>query len=132
MQEVFARFIKRSKTEAIANPKAFLYTIADNVLKEAIHRRKTSRVTFDSDAMANAATHPSSIPRNDILNPISAEQAIVNALRGLPPLWQECVLLHERDDLNFEEIGKRLGISLHTAKKYTTLALAQILKKTLE
>ncbi len=126
LQEVFARFVLLSEREVIENPRAYLYAIASNVLREFQKRRSRRHVTFDSDVADASAAHPTPLPGNDIFNQVSAHEEIAKALQGLQPVRRNCVLLHLQEGLTFDQIGERLGISPDTAKKYTTLALAHI------
>lgn len=127
MQEVFTRFVRISNGgAAIANPKALLYGIASNVLKEFVARKRTGPVAFNSDLAEDAAEHPLPLPVNDVLEQVGAREQLRELLARLPVRYRECVLLHKRDGMDFDEIAKRLEISRHTAKKYTTLGLTQI------
>jgi RNA polymerase sigma factor (sigma-70 family) len=57
---------------------------------------------------------------------LEAEQRILRALEGLPPLYGAALILSRRDGLSYTQIGRELGISAHTVRKYLTRAVAHL------
>ena len=56
-------------------------------------------------------------------------QKLDEALRDMAPKVQTTFLLYRRDGMSMEDIGERLGISRHMAKKYLVKALVQFRKR---
>jgi RNA polymerase sigma-70 factor, ECF subfamily len=57
------------------------------------------------------------------------EAALFEALARLPDHYREIVVWHQRDQLTFEEIGRRRGISAEAARKLWTRALGCLRKQ---
>jgi RNA polymerase sigma factor (sigma-70 family) len=46
----------------------------------------------------------------------------------LPPIYQSILLMRKRDGLSHGEIAQKLGISIHTVRKYLTRAITECRK----
>jgi len=57
------------------------------------------------------------------------ETALVEALSHLPDHYRDVVVGHQRDQLTFEEIGRRRGISAEAARKLWMRALVRLRKE---
>jgi RNA polymerase sigma-70 factor, ECF subfamily len=57
------------------------------------------------------------------------ETALMDALARLPEHYREVVIWHHREQLAFEEIGRRRGISAEAARKLWTRALGRLRKE---
>ena len=55
-------------------------------------------------------------------------QELEKILVTLPPVYQSVLLLRKRDGLNHAEIAEKLGISIHTVRKYLTRAMTECRK----
>jgi len=51
-----------------------------------------------------------------------------NILSGLPAIYQSILLMRKRDGLKHAEIAQKLGISIHTVRKYLTRAITECRK----
>jgi RNA polymerase sigma factor (sigma-70 family) len=58
--------------------------------------------------------------------PEQLERQLENALRELLPTHLAVLLLHKRDGLSYEAVAERLGISVHTVRKYLYQARTQV------
>jgi len=57
------------------------------------------------------------------------ETALIDGLNRLPAHYREVVIWHHREQLSFEEIGRRCGIHAEAARKRWTRALSRLRKE---
>jgi RNA polymerase sigma-70 factor, ECF subfamily len=57
------------------------------------------------------------------------EEALIAGLERLPDHYREVVVWHHREQLSFDEIGRRCGISAEAARKLWTRALGRLRKE---
>lgn len=124
VQEVYLRMMRLQKTEMVRNPLAYIYGIASNVAREFYMRERHRRIEFDS-AAAQAALDESVSASVDRTGGFS-ERQVEEALASLSANRLAVLLLERRDGLSIEEIAARLGLSVHTVKKYSVEALAHV------
>ena len=122
-QEVFLRLMRIEHHESIRSPEAYLFTIASHVLHQHTLRQSSTPVSIDiSEMFAEYELKSDEDP------PARAEtqqklEEVERALAGLPPKISTTLLLHRLAGFSIEEIGKKLGVSRPTAKKYLARAL---------
>jgi len=132
MQEVLARALKRPPEE-IRDPLSYLRGIAWNVVSD-FFRRKRERygVVFDSTLADGSAEQPRDAVAHALADQealtaqMDAERTIHEALRHLSPTHQKVLLLTMGAGLSYQEAARNLKLSVHTVKKYTHEAKAQI------
>jgi RNA polymerase sigma-70 factor (ECF subfamily) len=123
-QEVYVRMLHLANTEAIRNPELYLYTVANNLVKEhaAVDRRGNSHDDIDDLAVQRQLAELPNID-GEIDTELRAER-LREVLDQLSPKCRAAVLLQYRDGLSYQAIGERLGVSIHMVKKYLTQGLA--------
>lgn len=125
VQEVFIRFFRASGATKPKNPEAYLQRIARNLLYDAFRStdRQVARKLVPLDQAIDV-----SIPANqaDWLDAEIMFKRYKSALAALPPKTREVFLLHRVDDLGYEQISDRLGISVGTVKYHMTKALVHL------
>ncbi len=126
LQEVYVRFLQTPDHDLIREPMAYLYRVAANLVHDTQQRERQGLVTFDSLAVDEAAEHSSDIWRDELAEPLNAQQSLETLLEQLPEIYQAVLLLRKRDGLSCVEIARRLGISRHTAEKYLYRAIAHV------
>jgi RNA polymerase sigma factor (sigma-70 family) len=125
VQEVFLRLLRVEDYEAIRNPQAYLYTIANHVLFQ--HR------------LRNAATLQAT-PFDGLVDQFYADQeevdpaiqleveqrfvALGKALEAYSPRAYTTLILHRCDGIPLRQIAPRLGVSYTMVKRYLAQALA--------
>jgi RNA polymerase sigma factor (sigma-70 family) len=124
VQEVFLRLLRVENHEAIRNPQAYLYTIANHVLHQHTLRTAAAlEVTRFADIVGSL--HPS-----DEVDPeaeLEMEQrfeAIGKALEAHSARAYTTLILHRCDGIPLKEIAPRLGVSYTMAKRYLAQGLA--------
>jgi RNA polymerase sigma-70 factor (ECF subfamily) len=122
-QEVYIRMLRIADQDAIRNPVHYLYTVANNLVKEhaALDRRQASGIDIDE---APAHEHLETLPAFD--GDLDATQRIARlgvVLQQLRPKCRAAVELRFTHGLSFREIAMHLGVSPQMAKKYVAQAL---------
>jgi len=128
-QEVWSRVIvNRSRYEARAKFRTFLFTLAHNCFIDHCRRVK-ARPTGASIEDADAADL---LPADDYSRPDAEMERDENsrryraALAALPQEQRDVYLLHEESDLSLEEIARVTGVGAETAKSRLRYAVGKL------
>ena len=126
VQEVFLRMMRIPDHEAIRSPEAYLFTVARHVVQQHTMRQSAAPVSVElQDMLAESRAGAVADPALEV----SAQEcltALQRALDSLPLRARAAFLMHRRDGVTIEEIGRRFGVSRPMAKKYLAKALLQI------
>jgi RNA polymerase sigma factor (sigma-70 family) len=122
-QEVYIRMLRVSDQASIRNPVHYLYTVANNLVKEnaALDQRQANRIDIDE---APADEQLETLPAFD--GDLDATQRVVRlgvVLQQLRPKCRAAVELRFTHGLCYREIATHLEISPQMAKKYVAQAL---------
>src|SRR5271167_3012083 len=122
-QEVYVRMLRISDQEAIRNPVHYLYTVANNLVKEhaVLDRRQASGIDIDE---APAHEQLETLPAFD--HDLDATQRVVRlgvVLQQLRPKCRAAVELRFTHGLSYRAIAEHLEVSPQMAKKYVAQAL---------
>jgi len=122
-QEVYLRMLRISDQDALRNPVLYLYTVANNLVKEhaVLERRRSSSVDIDEVATHE---HLETLPAFD--GELDAARRVARlrvVLKQLSPKCQAAVALRFTEGLSYREVALRLGVSPQMAKKYVAQAL---------
>jgi RNA polymerase sigma-70 factor (ECF subfamily) len=124
VQEVYLR-LQRSQIQLgeIANPEAYLFTIASNLLKEHTLRRQPElRGAQQLDDVESDLAVPFEGDHE-----VQAEQRrerLSTLMERLPPRCRAAMVLRYRDELGYREIAERLRISVPMVKKHIARGVA--------
>ncbi|MFC5580988.1 RNA polymerase sigma factor [Rhodanobacter terrae] len=124
MQEVYLRLLRVKTIELVRNPLAYIYGIASHVVSEFNLGKHRGRVVFDSPTVDAMVDNP--IQTHLVEGGGHFERQVSEALAQLPPNRLAILLLERRDGLSHEEIATKLGLSVHTVKKYSMESLAHV------
>jgi len=122
-QEVYLRMLRVSDADAIRNPELYLYTVANNLVKEnaVLDRRQASGVEIDEPTVQQQlAELPSFEAQLDSSQRVARLRVVLTQLR---PKHRAAVVLYYRHGLSYAEIAERLGVSTHMVKKYLAQSL---------
>jgi len=125
VQEVFLRLLRVDRHESIRNPEAYVMTVAGHVLHQHTLRLATAPQTV---AAIDVVVDLHSAIETDPAAQFDAQRRLEqldHALSLMTPNVHATFVLHRRDGLTLEEIGKRLGVSRPMVKKYLAKALIQ-------
>lgn len=125
-QDIFERFMKVERSEAIRNPQAYLFGIASNVVSEARYAQERDVVTYDSatvDRRSEVFEHGSP---DELADKLSLQRDIVRALAKLPDNYLAAVMLVKGEGLSYEEAARTSGMTENTIGTYLTHARARL------
>jgi RNA polymerase sigma factor (sigma-70 family) len=123
-QEVYVRMLRIRDQEAIRNPVHYLYTVANNLVKEhsVLDQRRASGIDIDE---APAHEQLETLPEFD--GDLDASQRVARlgvVLQQLRPKCRAAVELRFTHELSYREIATHLGVSPQMAKKYVAQGLS--------
>ena len=117
-QEVYARMLRVSDTEAIRNPQLYLYTVASNPVKEHAVRQLRLATSAELDE-TSVAERLGGLPALDSqLEGSQMVERLGTVLAQLPVRWRTALILQHRYGLTYQEIAERMGVSSNMVKKY--------------
>ena len=125
-QEAFLRMFRLGDRNVVSHLRGFLYQTAKNIAADWLRRR------IVREAFAEQASHQSS--EQDLLTPehlcLAREEieAVGRAFELLPARTRMALLLIKEDGLSYEEVGRRLGIKTHSARRLIERALEFLLE----
>ena len=126
-QEAFLRLIRVERKDLIEQPRAYLFRIAANLVHEK-RLKNVSQWQKESSALENVEEIPCEDDPHAHIERQKAIQDLEKILTSLPPIYQSVLLMRKRDGLNHAEIAEKLGISIHTVRKYLTRAVTECRK----
>jgi RNA polymerase sigma-70 factor (ECF subfamily) len=126
-QEVFLRLIRLSDADAdcIANPQAFVFATATNLLRDRFRRRSVRGVELSVENDAPALEDEKSDP----VAAVAAGQqlrAVVRALGTLKPTTRWAFLRHRLLGRSHADIARELGVSISMVEKHMICAIAAL------
>jgi RNA polymerase sigma factor (sigma-70 family) len=122
-QEVYVRMLRIKDQEAIRNPVPYLYTVANNLVKEhaVLEHRQAACIDIDE---APVHEQLETLPEFDLdLDASQRAARLAVVLKQLSAKGRAAVLLRFTHELSFREIGDHLGVSPQMARKYVVQAL---------
>ena len=124
-QEACLNMLQIRQPEAIQNPKAYLYRIANNLLYRHYNNRWRTRLAdVEIESIESAAPCVDDIA---ILN--TRLQQIEHAIRELPPKCQQALRHRWRDGLQVAEIAEQMSLSQGMVKKYLATGIGHFRKR---
>ena len=116
--------LRISDQEAIRNPVHYLYTVANNLVKEhaVLERRQAGGGDIDEAQMQEQLQ---TLPAFD--GELDARQRVARldvVLKQLRPKCRAAVVLRFTHELSYREIAIHLGVSPQMAKKYVAQGLS--------
>lgn len=121
-QDTFVRILvaqKRPQAEAIQEPRAYLTTIARNLLITHVQRHALERAWLEAIALLPEPMAPSPEERLQLLETLYQIDAVLD---GLPTKAREAFLLAQLDGLTYAQVAERLNVSDRTVKRYMAQA----------
>jgi RNA polymerase sigma-70 factor (ECF subfamily) len=116
--EVWLRILRIPNFTEIREPLAYFYTVTANVIREHRYFRRRDRVSIDSDAMEHAAEHPADLAADVVGDETGRQNALERTLASLPKKYRQVLLLRITEELSYDEIAERMGLSPKTAREY--------------
>jgi RNA polymerase sigma factor (sigma-70 family) len=125
VQETYARVLSAGRAgEAIADPRAFLYRTARNVMTDD-HRRADVRQHASLDDLTDADEPAMAVNRQPEERCASSQyaSAVVAVIDALPPRCREAFVMFKFDGMSYAQIADAMGISPRTVEMHLKLAM---------
>lgn len=123
VQDTFLRVLQNTPGEVLANPRAFLFRVATNVLID-YRRRQQHRETVPLDDPEHPLDHADQGPSIETV--VWSKQQVARlsqAIEELPPKCRQVFLFIKFHHLTHAEVAERLGISQSTVVKHMIKAV---------
>lgn len=120
-QSTFVRVLTASgqRLEELAEPRAYLTTVAQRLLANHLRRRQIERAYLEALASLPEPVAPAPEVRMMVLETLCA---IDRLLDGLPVVARKAFLLWRLEELTQEQIAEQLGLSRTTVRRHLTAA----------
>lgn len=125
IQEIYFRVVRHTDLEKFQeNTRAYLFKTATNLLRDRARRRAVRK----SDSQRE-------VEEFDLVNFVTPEQelqsrqnlqVVQKVLAGLPSTCRQAFLLSRFSNKNYQEIGKKLGVSASMIEKHVARAMFEI------
>ncbi|ATQ75346.1 RNA polymerase subunit sigma [Massilia violaceinigra] len=123
-QDTFVRVLAARNVARIAEPRAYLTTVAKGILVNWYRRQALERAWLDAIARLPEASVPSPEERYLLLETLQRVDAMLDAL---PPPVRRAFLLSQLDGTKYDDIAVLLGVSGVTVKRYMKQAFLHCL-----
>jgi len=123
VQDVFLRAATSPQLTTLANPRAFLHRIAQNLLVDRARRQRCKIITV---ASAEPVERRCPAEQEYQLEADELEAALALALGGLTERTRAIFVMHRFDEMAYREIQRELGISLAGVEYHMMKALAHV------
>lgn len=125
VQETYLRLLRahEGQGEGIANPEAYLFTVALNLAREqAVRRRSPLLPIEDLEHFSSQLAAEQTVEDTAAL--AQRRQRLQALLQTLPERTRAVLVMQYRDGLSYKQIAERLGVSSHMVKKHVVRGLA--------
>jgi len=122
MQETFERYSSASRRVPIANPRAYLYQVARNLINDHLkHSIIKNKVVVSSDTVREIQDPFPTIEQQLIQN--SEYDQLKEAIEKLSPKCRKVFILRKLEGLSYREISKKMGISKAAVEQHVVRGL---------
>jgi len=128
-QDTFVRVLQKRRLERLAQPRAYLRTVAKGLVIDLWRHRDIERAWLETLAELPCEHVPS--PQTGLLV-IEALVTIDRLLDTLRPVVRQAFLLAQLDGLKCPAIARELGVSVPSVERYIAQALRQCYAATFE
>ncbi|TBV11985.1 sigma-70 family RNA polymerase sigma factor [Stutzerimonas kirkiae] len=118
-QDTFMRLLERDELESLRQPRAYLASVAQNVLYNHLRRKKLEQAYLQALARVPEAYAPSLEERAILMETLVALDRLLD---GLSVPVRKAFLWSQLEGWTQERIARQLGVSLTTVKRYIVKA----------
>ncbi|WP_172263241.1 sigma-70 family RNA polymerase sigma factor [Caulobacter sp. RHG1] len=125
IQSALLKFCRLDDREAIADPRAFLFVMARNALRDSIRRANSQKRRWAAFSQAPSLTPPELTPE-EVLMQQEQQQALERALESLSPDARELLRMSRIDGLTYAEISRMTNRSPADISRKIAAALVEL------
>jgi len=125
LHDVYYRIIRQNEPDKLSEkPRAYLYTIAINLVRDRARRRKATPVIYDSHNEHDSEMYVVELsPEKQVL--VSQQLNLIKeAILDLPERSRQILVLHRFEHMNSKEISAMIGVPLRSVQRHLNEALA--------
>ncbi|MEB1529152.1 RNA polymerase sigma factor [Xanthomonas sp. WHRI 7945] len=125
VQETYLRLLRahQGNGEPIANPEAYLFTVAQNLAREQAARRRWSTLPIEEiEDLGQSLASGECV--EDAAEREQRRQRLQTLLATLPEHTRAVLVMQYRDGLSYKQIAERMGVSPHMVKKHVVRGLS--------
>lgn len=120
-QETYVRLLRLDRKDLVREPRAYVYRVAANLLHEFELKQRADGAGLRRWLMESPAEDGASVPAS--ADALGLAGRLESVLGELTPKCRAVLILHRRDGMTYDEIGRQLGISASMVKKYLSIGL---------
>lgn len=125
VQESFLRLIRLHETSSIRCPRALLFAIARNAIRDAYRRdRLRQHIPLTEEEARDVLDQAADVV--DLVSRRQEQTLLTEALQDLPDRTREVLLLRKIHGLSQKEIAARLSISVNTVESTISRGLRRV------
>lgn len=126
LHETYIRLLRHSDLNRLEeNPRAYIFTIATNLVRDSLRRSKSRKEDAHTDADDCELTSEAPCPRQSVSWQQSLNQ-LKQALLQLKPQTRQIFLLSRFEELTYPEIAEQLKLSSRTVERHMSKASQQL------
>jgi RNA polymerase sigma factor (sigma-70 family) len=126
IQEIYLRLLRLGRGDLVQQPRAYVYFVARQVLAQFRMRARLSPMDYNSRLVLERDRYPDEVRKDEVADRLIALTEAEHLLNALPATHRKVFAMRTFDGLSWTDIGDRLGISVHTVKKYVAQSNARI------
>ena len=132
VQDTFIKLLQtRDELFGIKEPRAYLTSIAKNLLIDQVRRKRIEQAYLDGLSQMEYILHTVTSPE-DQMQIIQALDKMCKALEGVSAKAQQAFILHYLEGYTHKEIAEQLGVSTKMIQKYLASSLIRCYQTRLE
>lgn len=124
-QDAYVRVYEAASGSRPVSPKAFLFATARNLMADRIRRDRvvSIEVMGDLESLNVSMDEPEPSEKADVWQEL---KALALAFDALPPRCREVVWLNKVDELTYQQVAERLGVTQKTVEKQMTKGVRRL------
>jgi RNA polymerase sigma-70 factor (ECF subfamily) len=123
-QDTFVRVLQQRRAKALRQPRAYLSSIARNLMVDMFRRRSIEQAYLEALALQPEPVEVSPEIRHGIIETLVEIDIMLDSLGERP---RQIFLLAQIDGMTFVDISRHLGISVNTVRKHFIRAMSRCL-----